>query len=1070
VDKEFQKTLGLLNEQQKKAVNAIDGPVLVIAGPGTGKTQLLSARVANILKSTDSNPSNILCLTFTNKAAVNMKSRIIDQAGPAGARVVASTFHSFAAEIMNLYPDHFWSGARLSVAPESVQLDLVESIVKTLPLDNPLALKFAGQYTLLSDIQRAINLVKDAGLTPDKLRAVIIANLAYIDVIEPRLVEILEPRLSIKSLDELVAKTEALPKQTIDRYVYPLRSLSTVISDSLAEALMLDEATGKTTNTGKWKSRWVQSVNGQKSMQKERQRNDWWLKLADVYEQYRDDLHVRGFYDYADMLVEVIAQLEQNPQILADVQERFNYVLIDEFQDTTPAQLRLAHLVADHHSSGGRPNLMVVGDDDQSIFKFNGAELNNLLGFKSNYPSAKVIVLNDNYRSTQSILDTAEKIIEQAQSRLVRSDPSLDKNLIAKAPPKAAGQIKALSFASRELQLSEIARAVKKAYKPGREIAVLARGHDSLIKMAAILQELEVPLRYEQASNILDHEIVEQVYLVAKLTLAIQDGDAELVNSLVHKIARWPAWGIAPQQLWELAVSNYPNKDWLSSLGSSKSPELKALGEWFKWLAAHADAQPLAITIEQIIGLRPSGDYTSPLRDYFTDTARTATNRYFHGLSAIQLLRALVYEFGEQNQPSLTQLVRFIEINQQNGVIVADESPFVTGSQAVSLLSVHKAKGLEFDEVFVIDATDDNWRPKAGGRKAPANLPLQPVGDDFDDYVRLLYVAATRAKSSLTFSMYHQDHSGREVAASSIVQAAMTIEKVDERDQQRLIPVLEESLRWPELSGGIEKEMLKARLETYNLSVTHLLNFLDVSRGGPQYFKERNLLHLPEAKTPSLSYGTAMHAALDSAQKLTNKGSFSLPEIDKDFSRALSAEQLSASDQKRYLAKGKQTIERLFKEFGYQLPSGSLSEQKLRDIVVGKALIDGKLDRIDEKDGKLTIIDYKTGSPLNSFETKDKIKAVKAYKHKLQLVFYALLMEGRAGAKAGIIECQMVYVEAETPKQLVLSYQPTPADKQHLQKLVEAVWQKIVNLDLPDTSSYPKDIEGIKAFEADLIK
>ena len=797
----------------------------------------------------------------------------------------------------------------------------------------------------------------------------------------------------------------------------------------------------------------------------ERARNNWWLELAGVYEQYRRGLHNRGFYDYADMLVEVITQLEQSPEMLADVQERFSYVLLDEFQDTTPAQLRLAHLIADHHSTEGRPNLMAVGDDDQTIFKFTGAELNNMLGFRRAYPSAKIIILSQNYRSSQAILDTAKKIIEQAETRLVNSDPGLNKNLTAAKPPKGKGSIRGLAYSSRELQHSQIARDIKRHYALDREIAVLARSHDSLVKMAGLLQQLRVPVRYEQASNILEHEIVNQIYLVSKLLLAIQSGDRQAASALIHEIIRWPAWGLEPLQLWQLATDNFPDKDWLDSLLNNRSPRLKAIGDWFIWLARQAGNQPLAVTLEQIIGLRPSSAYTSPLKSYFLEETEANTNKYFRGLSAIQLLRALVHEFGAQKEPTVGELVRFIEINKEHGKVVPDESPFITGNHAVQLLSVHKAKGLEFDDVYLVDAIEDNWRPKAGRRKPPANLPLQPVGDDFDDYVRLLYVAATRARASLTVSAYNQDHSGRQVAISPIAQGAVDFEQVDLGTQPQLIQVLEENLRWPDLSGGQEKQMLKARLENYNLSVTHLLNFLDLTKGGPQYFKERNLLRLPEAKSPSLAYGTAMHAALDTAQKLTNKNSFKLAAVQAAFGEALALEQLTPAEHKRYLAQGKRTLSRLFGALKYRLPAGSSSEQKLRDIRLGKALISGKLDRLDDNDGELTIVDYKTGRPLSSFDTKDKNQALKAYKQKLQLVFYALLMD-----RPGKITGQMVYVEADNPKSLMRAYQPTPEDMAHLRRLIEAVWRRIIKVDLPDVSSYSPDLPGIKAFEADLLR
>lgn len=1070
MDKEFRAAYEQLNDEQRRAADALDGPVLVVAGPGTGKTQLLSTRVANILHETDTKPANVLCLTYTNKAAINMKERIIRLSGPEGTRLPVKTFHSFAGEIMNLYPDYFWNAARLSVAPDSVQLEIIESIVSRLPLDNPLALKFAGQYTLLKDIKQAISLAKDAGLTPDKLRAIIEVNLAYIDEIEAPLVAILEQRLSAKNLGDLQTKLSALPQQPIDEMVYPLTSLSTVLMEGLNEAIAQDEDTGKTTYTGVWKKRWLQTEAGQKGLLAERRRNGWWLELTNVYDSYLEQMHGRGFYDYADMLVEVIAQLEQHPEVLADLQERFNYVLIDEFQDTTPAQLRLAHLVADHYTAGGQPNLMVVGDDDQAIYKFSGAELNNMLGFKRRYPAATIIVLTKNYRSSQAVLDSARRVIEQAENRLVKQDKSLSKQLVAAAPPKDRGAVRALSYASRELQLSLIARDIQAAYQSDREIAVLARGHDSLIQIAGLLQQLGVPMRYEQQSNVLDHDIISQIYLLAQLLEAIQNGDREQANALIHQVIRHPMWGIEPSLLWQLAVDNHTKQDWLNALLASRSAELAAIGQWFIWLAAQADNQPLAVTLEYLIGLRHTKAFTSPIRRYFVEANAELANQYFHSLSAIQLLRALVHDFAKNNEPTLDALVRFIDINRTNGLVVADESPFITGEHAVQLLTVHKAKGLEFDAVYIIDAVEANWQPRAGARKPPANLPLQPAGDDLDDYVRLMYVALTRAKASLTITAYYQDHAGKDVAVSPIVQSAFDIVWLTETDKSKLIEVLEENLRWPNLSGGQEQAILKAQLETYSLSVTHLLNFLNLKQGGPQYFKERNLLRLPEAKSVSLAYGTAMHAALETAQRLTNSDKFTLAKVIKDFSQSLEGEQLQAAEYQRFNQQGQHVLTRLFNDYGYQLPAGSLPEQELSGVRLGEARLRGKLDRVDLGENTILIIDYKTGQPLSSFDTQDKTQALKAHNQKLQLVFYALLAaEHPRFSHYQNASGQMVYVEADNARNLDRAYTPSKDDIERLKQLITVVWRRIMALDFPDASSYSPDLAGVLAFEANLI-
>ncbi len=242
-----------LNPAQQTAVDAIDGPVLVIAGPGTGKTQLLSMRVVKILETTDTSPQNILCLTFTNKAANNMRERLFDLIGPTAYSVAVHTFHSFAADIMNKNPDHFWNGASLSVVPDAVQLEIIQDILGSLPLDNPLARRFAGELTGLKATKEALKLTKEAGLTPEKLRAIIELNLAYIDIAEPILVEHLSAPLSFKKLQTLADSLEAdLPEQSIDEHMAPLMSLRTVILKSLDDAINQDEPTGKSTNTGKF--------------------------------------------------------------------------------------------------------------------------------------------------------------------------------------------------------------------------------------------------------------------------------------------------------------------------------------------------------------------------------------------------------------------------------------------------------------------------------------------------------------------------------------------------------------------------------------------------------------------------------------------------------------------------------------------------------------------------------------------------------------------------------------------------------------------------------------------------
>ncbi|MBI3624175.1 ATP-dependent helicase [Candidatus Saccharibacteria bacterium] len=589
-----------LNAKQREAVDTIEGPVLVIAGPGTGKTQLLSLRVANILTRTDAAPENILCLTFTNKAANNMRERLLDLVGSASLRVMVKTFHSFAVEIMNRYPDYFWNGARLVTVPGTVQLEIIQSVLDKLPLRSPLARKFAGEYTAIADVQTGLRLVKEAGLTPEKLRALITANEKFIDLIEPKLIQLLDKPLRRQQLGSLQAGLETLPKQPINRLIAPLVSLDSVLVDSFSYAVHRDQEIGKLTNLSQWKQRWLQTVDGKKSMLNERKRNSWWLELATVYAGYRDMLHRQGYYDYADMLVEVISQLEQNPDMLSEVQEQFLYVLIDEFQDTNAAQLRIAHLVADHHTSNSQPNLMVVGDDDQSIFKFNGAELNNMLNFRQFYKLKKPIILTQNYRSSQAILDTAKRVAEMAHDRLVTREPDLNKNLVAARPPRQTGLITHFRYPTRQHQLAAVAKEIERRFSPRNSVAVLARGHDSLRRLAVMLLESGIDVRYEQRNNVLEHEAVQHIHIMAKIVTAIQAGDEETVNTYLPQLLQHPMWRVKATTLWQLAVANHHQPHWLHSLLHHSNKQLQKLANWLLWLSGQSSEAPLPVMIEYV--------------------------------------------------------------------------------------------------------------------------------------------------------------------------------------------------------------------------------------------------------------------------------------------------------------------------------------------------------------------------------------------------------------------------------------------------------------------------------------
>jgi DNA helicase-2/ATP-dependent DNA helicase PcrA len=861
-----------------------------------------------------------------------------------------------------------------------------------------------------------------------------------------------------------------LPPQGIDTTMSPLLGLDKVLIESLDLALEQDQRTGKTTNCGKWKRRFIQTVDGEKGMFEERKRNTWWLALAAVYEAYREELHRRGFYDYSDMVIEVISQLEQQADMRAAVQERFLYVLIDEFQDTNAAQLRLAQLVADHQSNAGQPNLMAVGDDDQSIYKFNGAELNNLLSFKRSYPSAQLIVLTDNYRSSQAVLNTAARVVSQIEDRLVTRLPAIEKKLVAKNEPEQKGTIEHRSYANREQQLSAIARDIAAAHANGVDsLAVLARGHASLRELSSLLARLEVPVTYEAQNNIFEHPAIQQLYILAQLLVAIRQGDQQLVSSLLSKTLRHPMWNIPAGWLWQLATDNYRQAAWLNSMLSSPHDRLQQVAHWLQAVSDESAHQPLPVILEYLIGLRAGEQLTSPLLAYYSRPDATS-GEHLRTLSALRLLRASLAEFSP-HVPTLEEFISFITVSLETGQGIADETSFVTGDNAVELLTVHKAKGLEFDTVYIIDAIEQNWQPNRTGRKPPANLPLQPPGDDADDYARLLYVAITRAKRSLIITSYREDSVGRPVLASPLLNETMPVREVAPADHDTAITILEEQLPWPDLIITDLRPTLAHRIQNYQLSATALLDFLDLTKGGPQYFMERHILHLPEAVSAQAAFGTAMHAALEYAQILTNSNRLRLTLVLRRFDRVLREQYLPAHEEARYRAHGQQLLKKLLASQTFWLPKGSLPEQVLRDVRVGQAHLTGTIDRLDITKQTATIVDYKTGQPLASLHTRDQTKVVKAWRQRSQLIFYNLLLQHSDRlATPSTIKGQIIYLEAATARELVREYTPSSEELQQLSQLIQVVWQRICGVDMPDVSSYDQTMSGISAFIADLLQ
>ncbi|MCK5590929.1 MAG: UvrD-helicase domain-containing protein, partial [Candidatus Pacebacteria bacterium] len=386
-DTVFKERYKKLNKSQKKAVDTIDGPVLVVAGPGSGKTEILSLRVANILRETDIAPSNILCMTFTDSASNNMRERLAEIIGREAYRVAIHTFHSFGVEVIDKNPEFFYSGANFIPADDLAQLEIVETILTDLDHNNPLRSIHPEQgFVYAGSLVQAIGNLKKAGLTPEEFKAILDHNKEEIEFANPLLAEVFDERLSKSSFEKIVRLIQKL--QTYKSKPFPVSHLTPWLPNvaySLKRALEEAERQEKATALSRWKTKNTKKDDDGKRVHRDHINLEKMYALAFVYEKYKAEMYARGYYDFDDMLLEAIQAIQKNNRLRYDLQEQFQYVLVDEFQDTNDAQVRLLRLITDAEVHEGRPNVMAVGDDDQAVYKFQGAEISNILDFKGAY-------------------------------------------------------------------------------------------------------------------------------------------------------------------------------------------------------------------------------------------------------------------------------------------------------------------------------------------------------------------------------------------------------------------------------------------------------------------------------------------------------------------------------------------------------------------------------------------------------------------------------------------------------------------------------------------------------------
>ena len=1174
---DFDTRYAKLNANQRQAVDYIHGSLLVIAGPGTGKTELLSMRTAQILRQTDMLPDSILCLTFTESGAANMRQRLRQIIGEDAYKIAIHTFHSFGTEIINQHRQYFFRGTDSQPADELTQHQIVTGILERLDWRNPLSVKNNGEFVYTNELIRVISEFKQSGLTPAELRLVMADNQRVITGITSDIQQVFAAKISKKTIELFAPLAEKIAKRVGERGATELSentassaphhaepsanlpssitSYAQVLALSIAHAAQEAIEANSTKPLTAWKNKWCEKNAAGEFVLKDFAASEKLSAAIDVYEAYGNMLAERSLFDYDDMILSVIQACESHPELRANLQEQYQYIMVDEFQDTNLAQLRL---LFDLTGDEDNPNIMAVGDDDQAIFSFQGADVGNIQRFRQHYHDPKIIVLTDNYRSASDILMAARGVITQGADRLENAIDGLSKQLTAHASSSGA-RVEVQEFASASEERAGVARQIAELIKHGKNpahITVIARHHKELIELLPYLYRQNLAVNYERHDDILEQDIIQALDKLARVVMAIHQNNLDAANSLLPEVIAHPAFGFSALDIWRLSLHAYKNRQlWLESMLANST--FQPFGEWLLERTKDVPNLPLEEQLDKLLGLeagttpidsvqrlqpeRPqtpgakrgvdrdsSGTHSSkeflqsageePLLGLRTAIAARASSdarrekrspskgsslnslathyfspealaqnpdAYLTTLESLRTLRQKLRDRATDEIPTLADFLEFIDLHRSTKTRLTHIRPQAsTLGGAINLMTAHKSKGIEFPHVFVIGTIDSAWGEKVRSRsrliRYPANLQLQPAGASYDERLRLFFVAMTRAKTTLTMTYSQTNDAGSDTMIASFLTAhtPTIIPAADTLAAQITVAQTDWSTRLSAPMSAELKDVLAPTLETYKLSITHLNNFLDVSRGGPQNFLLNNLLRFPSAKSPAASYGTAIHASLQQLHNLL-RADHRLPPTERIlhyFRTSLEAQHLPPDDFKLYLDKGTAALTAFLDAKSSDFHDTELAELDFahQGVVVGGARLTGKLDvaDIDKHNKTIFVTDYKTGKPSHSWKGASDYEKIKLHKYRQQLMFYQLLVtSSRDYGNFTFTGARLQFVEPDMKTGDILSLEDTFSEEElaEFARLINVVWRKITTLELPDISGYSADYKGMVQFEKDLL-
>ena len=1072
---DYTKAYQELNPQQKQAVDTLIGPVMVVAGPGSGKTQLLSLRVANILNTQDVLPENIICLTFTDAAAYNMRQRLASFIGKDAYKVNIHTFHSFGQSLLKDYTEYTAGMERVAIDDVFIA-EIIGDIISTLPYNHILIPKGADRSKLIGNIAKSINYLKQAGLTPAEYISILNQNQAEFDKIIPIIQEFSNISFSgKKDREEKLIKirmlAESIPVSNFHNY---FETYGTRLQKSILEALEETELLeNKYTPLSQWRTKYlIKGRDGQKTLI-DIERLDKQKAIAEIYQRYQEYLDENQLLDFSDMLLNALTLLKENEGLRDKLQEKYQFILVDEFQDTNEAQMQLVlSLVGDNPE----PNILVVGDDDQAVYGFQGADVSHMLSFQNKFPTAQLIVLTTNYRSRQEILNISRQVITQGKDRLENRIEVLEKKLES-AKLRQDGDLAYYEFQNQAQEYTWIANTIEEYRKQQvdlSEIAIIARNHKALESIVPFLAEYDLPIDYEKQYNLLNETIIHQLVVMLQFIYSLTPTQSPR-NDLLPEILSYPFWGIDILDIWQFFQIRDYKQPHIERLYNSNDASLQEIGKLFLNLAILSEYETIEVIIFKLIGsIDGKVDTNSKFHQYYfgNNTFELDQNTYIANLAKIEAFIKNITSYKKGKRITLLDGLNTIKAYQNQGGMMVNLS-LNSGKHTVKLMTAHKVKGLEFETVFVIGAHAQGWSKKGKSfpYPFPMNLPIVPRQDSEDDFLRLLFVALTRSKLNLFITSHLYDEKGKARPALSYLDflASKPTPNIDNKDlvQGILKSIQPLSLNTQEIS------FLEGVVQNYKLSASHINKFVDLEYGGPLNVLESVLLRFPSINNPAMTYGNIIHKVFNYISiQLQTKQIF--PEIDElnNFAiKALYQEKLSVEDTDLVLHKLQDKLPNLIQAKRDEFATPHQSEYNIGQLFLeyeGVPLT-GIIDRIEEHTDHYTVVDFKTGTPILNWDNKTKANKLDSFKR--QLWFYALLLKLSGQYQDKSIQGRIDFLEPTIEGEYIsLDLTITDQDIDYIARLVQIIYHKILNLDFPDISIYKDNNKNTNDFIQDLLE